>query len=201
MSRNNLRVPALAALALVVLALAACGPRGEDGTSYLALDWTYEPQSVYFPALPPGVDAGIYYPHPEGVHLGEYVAWEGSWWRFTYQIEVNPGEWGIGGYPGEDGADRFYTMCLYSSGPQLYFVDLDQSLSLVQPAPTGEDPEAAERAKAAGLGVQPAEGGRLSSVPTDSSRYDLDHPTPYRFERSGPGYRLLIEGQRYSPLP
>ncbi len=197
MSRNNLRVPALVALALVAFALAGCGPQGEDGASYLALDWTYEPLSIDFPSLPPEVYAGAFYPHGEGLFHAEYIAWEGTLWSFDYQIEVNHGEWGIGDLPGEDGADRFYTMYLYSDGPELYFVDLSQSLSLVQPNPTGEDPAAAERAKAAGLGLQPAEGRRLSAGLVDRSRYDLEHPTPYRYERTGPGYRLLIEGEHY----
>ena len=143
---------------------------------------------------------GTYYWHPEGVHHGEYIAWDGSGHIFNYEIQVDEGDWGIGGYPGADGADRFYTMYLYSWGPELSYVELSKSLSLVQPAPDGEAPAAREQAKAASLGLQPSSGGRLASGAIDPARYDLDHPEPYRFEQSGPGYRLLIEGQRYRPL-
>ena len=201
MSRNNRRVSAVLVLALISFALVGCGPQGEDGTSYLALDWTYAPLSVDFPELPSTVYAGAFYPHSEGLYHGEYVAWEGSLWSFNYQIEVNRGEWGIGGLTGDDGADRFYTMYLYSWGPELYFVDLSQSLSLVQPNPTGQNPAEVERAKAAALAAQPAEARRLSAASVDRSRYDLAHPVPYRWERAGTGYRLVIQGQSYRPLP
>jgi hypothetical protein len=202
MNRRNLRVPVLAALALALFVLVGCGPQGEEGSSYLALDWTYTPISIEFPQLPAVVVADTYYPHPEGLYHGEYIAWDGSWWRFNYEIEVNEGEWGLGGLAGADGADRFYTMYLYSRGPELSFVDLTQSLGLVEPHPSGEDPAAAEQDRAAGLGLQPSAARRVEAgLPAgDASRFDLEHPEPYRFEASGPGYRLLIEGERYSPL-
>jgi hypothetical protein len=142
---------------------------------------------------------GTYYWHPEGLFYGEYVAWDGSWWVFDYRIETDEGDWGIGGFPGADGADRFYTMYLYSWGPELSYVELSQSLSLVQPNPAGESPAAREQARAAALGVQPPSAGSVASGPVDAARFDLDHPEPYRFERTGPGYRLLIEGRRFSP--
>ena len=116
MKLRKLRVPALAALALALLLLVGCGPQGEDGTSYLALDWTFQPLTIDFPQLPAVVVPDTYYWHPEGLYYGEYVAWDGSWWVFDYRIEVDPGDWGIGGFPGADGADRFYTMYLYSRG-------------------------------------------------------------------------------------
>jgi hypothetical protein len=201
MKLRKLRVPALAALALALLLLVGCGPQGEDGTSYLALDWTYQPLTIDFPQLPAVVVPDTYYWHPEGLYYGEYVAWDGSWWVFDYRIQVDAGDWGIGGFPGADGADRFYTMYLYSTGPELSYVELSQSLSLVQPHPAGENPAAKEQARAAALGVQPSSPRQISSGTVDASRFDLDHPEPYRFERTGPGYRLLIEGRRYSPLP
>ncbi len=200
MNLRKLWVPALAALALALLLLVGCGPQGDDGTSYLALDWTYQPQSVDFPLLPDVVAPETYYWHPEGLYHGEYVAWEGSWWSFNYRIAVDEGDWGIGGLPGPDGADRFYTMYLYSWGPELSYVELSKSLSLVEPHPAGEDPAAREQARAEALGLQPSATRQATSGAVDPARFDLEHPEPYRFERTGPGYRLLIEGQRYSPL-
>ena len=195
-----MRVPALAALALALLLLVGCGPQGEDGTSYLALDWTYTPLTIDFQQLPAVVVPGTYYWHPEGLYHGEYIAWEGSLWVFNYRIEVDEGDWGIGGFTGAEGADRFYTMYLYSWGPELSYVELSSSLSLVQPHPDSEDPAAREQARAAALGVQPSSARSPAAGAIDAARFDLDHPEPYRFERTGPGYRLLIEGQRYSPL-
>jgi hypothetical protein len=200
MDIRKLRVPALAALALALLLLVGCGPQGDDGTSYLSLDWTYAPLSIDFPQLPDTVVPGTYYWHPEGLHPGEYVAWDGSWWVFTYRIEVDEGDWGFGGWPGADGSDRFYTMYLYSWGPELSYVEISQSLSLVEPLPSGENPAAREQSKAASLGLQPSTARRVTSAPADAARFDLEHPEPYRFERTGAGYRLLIEGQRYRPL-
>jgi hypothetical protein len=200
MNIRKLRVPALVVLALALLLLVGCGPQGEDGTSYLALDWTYAPLTVDFPMLPEVVLPDTYYWHPEGLYHGEYVAWEGSWWVFSYRIEVDEGDWGIGGLPGPDGADRFYTMYLSSWGPELSYVELSQSLSLVQPHPAGEAAASREQARAAALSLQPSAARRVSSGAVDATRFDLDHPEPYHFERTGPGYRLLIEGQRYSPL-
>jgi hypothetical protein len=199
MNLRKLRVPALGALALALLLLVGCGPQGDDGISYLSLDWTYQPQSIDFPQLPDVVTPETYYWHPEGLYHGEYVAWEGSWWSFNYRIEVDPGDWGIAGLPGADGADRFYTMYLYSWGPELSYVELSKSLSLVEPHPQGEDPAAREQARAEALGLQPSATRQAATGAADPSRYDLQHPEPYRFERTGPGYRLLIEGQRYSP--
>jgi hypothetical protein len=201
MKLRKLRVPALAALALALLLLVGCGPQGEDGTSYLALDWTYQPRTIDFPQMPAVVVPGTYYWHPEGLFYGEYVAWDGGWWVFDYRIEVDPGDWGIGGFAGADGADRFYTMYLYSTGPELSYVELSRSLSLVQPHPAGENPAVREQARAAALGVQPPSAGSVASGPVDAARFDLDHPEPYHFERTGPGYRLWIEGRRYSPKP
>ncbi len=200
MKLAKLRVPALAALALALLLLAGCGPQGQDGNSYLALDWTYTPQTLDFPQLPDPLVPGTYYWHPEGLYHGEYVAWDGSWWVFTYRIEVDPGDWGIGNIPGANGADRFYIMYLYSTGPELSYVELSQSLSLVKPNPTGEAPAAREQARAAALGLRPSSSRQAASGAADSARFDLGQPEPYRFEHTGPGYRLLIEGQRYSPL-
>jgi hypothetical protein len=198
---RKLRVPALAALVLaLLLLLLGCGPRGDDGTSYLALDWSYAPLSFNFPALPGEVSPGTYYWHPEGLYPGEYVAWDGSWWVFNYRIEVDEGDWGIGGIPGADGADRFYKMYLYSWGPELSYVEVSQSLSLVQPNPSGENPDAREQARAAALGLQPSSARRVTSGTVDETRFDLEHPQPYHYERSGPGYRLLIEGRSYAPL-
>jgi len=204
------QIPA-AVITLLVLALSGCGKAGEDGTSYLALDWVYAPLAIYFPALPAVISAGTFYEHAAGSYPGEYIAWDGSYYSFTYRIEVNEGEAGGLLSPGEDGADRYYLMYLYSWGPEFYYYD-DLSLARIDPAAEGISPlnREAELAAAAGLGLgeeggaEPeSAGARPNRAPLDSllepSLYDLDHPQPYVYELVGPGYRLRIEGLHYRP--
>ncbi|MBN1837644.1 MAG: hypothetical protein JW820_17440 [Spirochaetales bacterium] len=182
-----------------LLALSACGMRGADGKAYLALDWPYTPQSAYFPMLPPVISAGIYYEHPAGTYYGEYTAWNWDFYSFWYTIEIDEGSYGVGAWPGEDGADRYYQMYLNSWGPELYYFE-DKSLAardLGSPA----DP-AMQRELALAAGSEPGREPEVSSrkLELDPDRYDLDNPEPFRRVESGPGWSLTVEGQRYRPL-
>ena len=202
MRRLTTRLP-LVVLGLIALIFAAgCGVKGEDGTSYLALDWVYAPQQLYFPAMPPVGLAGVYYHHPEGTYYGEYVAWDGSYYSFYYTIEVNEGEYGLGGYPGADGMDRYYTMYLYSWGPELYYVDdLDSKSSFLESAGASIDSEQRERQAAERAGLEPPDGARVVNRPVelDESRYHADVSEEYLFENRGPDYELRIDGYRLPP--
>jgi hypothetical protein len=189
-------------LSLVVVLSAGCGLQGGDGTSYLALDWVYAPQRLYFPELPSLVLADVHYQHSAGTYYGEYIAWDGSYYSFYYTIEINEGEYGSGMLPGEDGMDRYYTMYLYSWGPELYYFDDLDSKSLTSAewgSPQG--PALEERLYAEQSGLEPAGRGEVENGRIELEDYDLDVDSPqsYLFESRGSGYTLRIEGTRLLP--
>jgi hypothetical protein len=200
MNRSKVLFPLFVLGLLAFVSLLGCGVQGEDGTSYLALDWLYAPRQLYFPAVPSFGLVGVHYQHPEGTYYGEYVAWDGSYHSFYYTIEVNEGEYGLMLLPGSDGMDRYYTMYLYSWGPELYYVDDEQSKSFT-PEPTGTESGSLERTKADQLGLEPTRSAEVRNrqMILDASGYDLDDPQEYLFESQGPGYSLRIEGYRYPP--
>lgn len=187
---------------IAFLSLLGCGLKGEDGTSYLALDWVYAPRQLYFPAMPSFGQLGIYYQHPEGTYYGEYVAWDGSYYSFYYTIAVNEGDYGVMLLPGSNGMDRYYTMYLYSWGPELSYIDDEQSKSFTH-EPTGTKNDSLERTQADRLSFEPLPSRSAEvfnkEVTLDGSDYELDNPQEYFFESQGPGYSLRIEGHRYPP--
>jgi len=161
-------------LTLLVLALGGCAI---DGTSYLALDFSgYEPVYVSFPAFSSFFYWGDFYEHAEGTWNGYYEVSNGitmTYHSFTYTIEANPGKGFIFGAPGDD---RYYTMWLDHLGPTLYYYDVAASLA----------------GKGAGNRTPVMNGGTV-----DLSKYDLDHPIPYSFEKQSGPYTFRIEGNRY----
>ena len=178
-------------LLLAVVLFSGCGPKGEDGDTYMALDWVYSPLFIDFPMLPDVVVSETYYFHPDGTYYGAYIAWDGTYWVFDYSIEADEGEWGFLDLPGQDGADRFYTLYLYSWGPELYSLDLGKSA----------DGEPLEKACAATAERDTSETRSVGSAPAapDLSVYDLGDPKEYFFESSGFGYRLRVTGRSYAP--
>ena len=103
---------------------------------------------------------------------------------------------------GDDGADRYYDMWLYSWGLEFYYFD-DESL---QGLPSSKADALAskisrEQTKALSLQAQPAKtkGFANQALRLDAKDFDLEHPEPYLYERSGPGYSLRIEGASYRP--
>jgi hypothetical protein len=199
MHRTRALVVGLLLAGTLLLGLTACGTRGDDGTAYLALDWTYTPQTVYFPTLPGVVSAGAFHQHPPGTYYGEYTAWNWDFYSFYYTIEINEGTYGDGMWPGEDGADRFYSMFLSSWGPQLYyFEDSDLALTGAE-APTAA---ASQKEQALTLDREPSRDRTIveEKRTLDPERYDLENPEEFRYQESGPGWRLTVEGQRFPAL-
>ena len=187
---------------VVVVLSTGCGWQGADGTSYLALDWVYAPQRLYFPEMPALVLADVHYQHSAGTYYGEYIAWDGSYYSFYYTIEVNEGEYGSGMLPGDDGMDRYYTMYLYSWGPELYyFDDLDSKSLISSDSGLPHAPALEERLHADESGLEPAgsrevENGRITLEDYD---LDVDSSQSYLYESRGSGYTLRIEGTRVPP--
>lgn len=113
-----------AALVLVLMAAAllaaGCGVPGDPGRTYLAIDWAYAPQVLYFPAFPQLIIAGEYVEHAAGSYVGEYIAWDGTYWVADYWITVEPG----GPAPlvgsGDHGDDYYLSLWLWSFGPEIY---------------------------------------------------------------------------------
>jgi hypothetical protein len=202
MKRSLTSLWAVPVLTLVLSVLSGCGPQGEDGDSYMSLDWVYAPRYIDIPMLPSVVVAKAYYEHPDGYYDAAYIAWDGSYWVFQYRIEIDRGSWGFLDIPGADGADRYYTMQLYSWGPELTYMEVWKSLSGLD----AEEPASRERSRAEELGVAPSrersyeESSAAGDEPVDISLYDTENPHDYTFETGGPGYRITIQGKRYSPL-
>jgi len=165
----------------------------------MALDWVYAPYWLYFPAMPLSGYAGTYYRHPTGTHYGEYIAWDESYYSFYYTIECNEGDKGFLFCRGDDGADRYYDMWLYSWGPELYHFDASLQGMQASKTVTLNPKITQEEAKALSLALQPSRERSFANQTArlDSSAYDLDHPEPYLYEKSGPGFILRIEGTGY----
>ncbi len=111
---------AMAVLIVLVAVTAGCGRPGEDGRTYLAIDWVYAPQALYFPAFPQTIYAGRYVEHRPGRYAGEYIAWDGSYWIANYRIEIDRGADPPLFGTGDHGDDYYLTLWLFSSGPAIY---------------------------------------------------------------------------------
>jgi hypothetical protein len=126
------------ALAIMALLPAGCGKDGAAGLAYLALDWVGLP--FYYndtnAGTPFTVYQGVEYQSQPGTYNFDYKAWDGTVWVGTYKIEVNAGEKGGLIANGADGADRHYTLWLYSTGPSLLWHEAVQQreLQLLQEA-------------------------------------------------------------------
>jgi len=112
--------------------LTGCGKDGDDGQSFIAIDWVYSPQSYWDnnSAVPYGFYAGQYYNSQAGTYDFRYTAWDGSSWVGTYTITVDEGEdadFFLLFVDGEDGVDRYFKFWLYSFGPSF-----DQTQSILE---------------------------------------------------------------------
>lgn len=109
-------------ISILPILICACGEDGDDGTSYIAIDWVSTPQSYWDdnPGIPYTFYAGQYYESSAGSYDFEYTAWDGSFWYGNYKITVDKGEDGELFSNGSDGEDRYFELWLYSSGPGFY---------------------------------------------------------------------------------
>lgn len=124
MTHRTVPLAVLALATLILLGLISCGVPGDDGHTYLALDWTSAPQALYFPAFPDIVYAGDYVEHAAGNYEGEYIAWDGSYWNADYWIAVEEGGEAPLFGAGDNGDDYYLSMWLYSFGPSIYTDDI-----------------------------------------------------------------------------
>lgn len=118
--KQLIRIGIVLLLLAGTLIVSACGVPGDDGHTYLALDWTSAPQALSFPEFPQTIYAGVYEEHEAGSYEGEYIAWDGTYWRADYWIEVEAGEEAPLVGTGDHGDDYYLSMWLYSFGPSMY---------------------------------------------------------------------------------
>ncbi len=100
---------------VALLAIATCsGPAGE---SYLAYSWVSDPLYLYDqnPSAPAVVANGSYFHSAAGDYYMEYTAWDSSNWWMYYSISDEPGKPIL-----EKGADGYFEITLYSSGPAIW---------------------------------------------------------------------------------
>jgi len=124
MRRPSVSTAAAALLVATLTLLGGCVFPAAHGSVYLAIDWVYTPQALYFPAFPMYITAGQYIEHDTGYYTGEYIAWDGSYWIADYRIEVDEGTDGTLLLPPDDGDDVYLSMWLYSFGPSIYTDDV-----------------------------------------------------------------------------
>ena len=156
----------LALLILVVsisMMLGGCGKDGKNGDAYLAIDWVFTPVTYWDnnSGIPDTFYKGTFYQVNPGTYNFEYTAWDYSYYSGTYTLVINKGTKGGFMKDGKDGRDIYYTLWLYSDGPEL-----DQ-----------EDRKAAldeERLKGIQKGLKPASFGSVEKSRIDRSGYVLE---------------------------
>lgn len=145
-TNSNSGKPKLATLAvffLLIFGLFSCeyyGRDGRPGKAYLALDWS-QSEPYYIEAghkyIPNTFYWGEFYRVPSGIYLfyyeGEYYngrRWIDYAWEVEYEIWENPGEFGLpNGIDGYDGADAYFTIVCYPSGPKVFVEEFYKSAS------------------------------------------------------------------------
>jgi hypothetical protein len=146
----------------ISMILGGCGKDGKDGKAFLSIDWVFTPVTYWDnnTGIPDVFYQGTFYEVNPGTYNFEYTAWDYSYYSGTYTLVINKGT--DGGFPfkdGKDGADIYYTLWLYSDGPEL-----DQSKA-------SQD---AERLKGIQKGLKPSHAGFVEKSGVDGSGYILD---------------------------
>lgn len=116
---------AVAITIALLVALGGCGVPGDDGRTYLAIDWSSAPEALSFPGFPQTIYAGEYVEHEAGSYEGEYVAWDGTYWEADYWIEVDPGGEAPLFGTGDHGDDYYLSLWLWSFGPEIYTDEIE----------------------------------------------------------------------------
>ena len=113
---------------IVLIIIYSCsGKDGNSGNAYLSLNWVYAPTYYYDENsdTPSIIYNGEYFKSEPDSYYFRYTAWNGSRWSGYYTLTVNPGGSGstkmfIFPEDGRNGADKYFDLDLYSSGPTLY---------------------------------------------------------------------------------
>ncbi len=106
----------------ISLFLFSCGDDGQDGDAYIAITWVGGPFTYWTddPAIPYTFYNNHYYLTWPGKYNFMYESWDTSIWSGSYTIYINVGESGKLIKDGEDGADIYFLLVCYSTGPDFY---------------------------------------------------------------------------------
>jgi major membrane immunogen (membrane-anchored lipoprotein) len=177
---------------IVILLLAAslgimitgCGKDGADGLAFLAIDWVFTPQSYWDnnAGIPSPFTQGTYYQVSPGTYNFEYTAWDYTYYSGTYTLTINKGKKGSFLQDGKDGEDKYYTLWLYSDGPEL----------ATAKAAAGE-----EEQKGRAEGLTPSKAVRMEKSAVSDGEYETEGPV-YRIEQHKGNTTLVIEYQKGS---
>jgi hypothetical protein len=114
------RAAIVATVVVAAFVALGCGVAGDPGHTYLAINWSSAPEALYFPAFPQIVVTGEYVEHAAGAYVGEYVAWDGTYWVANYTISVEAGGEAPLFGTGDHGDDHYLSLWLWSFGPEIY---------------------------------------------------------------------------------
>lgn len=184
-ARGGLAVPITIAL---LVALAGCGVPGDDGHTYLAIDWSSAPEALFFPAFPQTIYAGEYVEHEAGSYEGEYVAWDGTYWEADYWIEVDPGGEAPLFGTGDHGDDYYLSLWLWSFGPEIYTDEI-------------ESRAAASGAERDSAGLANDHGRVPSQIVAARERAATDEPIEIRESRRFGVYVVTVSARGYPAQP
>ena len=127
-------------LSAALMFLAGCGSDGDDGFAYLsfAWDWTVDAYYDNNPDIPYTIDDGSNYRVYPGRYFYEYSCSDGagSYWGYEgyYLIDINLGEDGGIFRDGDDGADPYLLLGLWSEGISYDVIDYKAARLVLGPS-------------------------------------------------------------------
>jgi hypothetical protein len=188
------------ALAMAVIVLPAvttgCGRPGDDGRTFLAIDWVYAPQALFFPAFPQTIYAGRYVDHAAGTYSGEYIAWNGWYWNADYWIDIDRGGEAPLFGTGDHGDNYYLSLWLYASGPWIY-TDRIEARSIAAPDADAQTAAPQSAARSAAPTLTNATAHPDPAILAARERTAGAVPVVVRTTHTSGRYRVTIEARGY----
>lgn len=107
-----------------IIFLFSCGRDGNNGIAFVGLDWVFAPLSYSDSnaSMPSSPQPGQHYLTAPGVYSFSYTAWDSSNWSGSYTVVYLQGEKSRFFEDGKDGGTGYYTVWLYSFGPEVDYI-------------------------------------------------------------------------------